>query len=76
MKEIERRIFVSKEIFDNEYSYVYGENKDKIVTFQYYNSTKDKEGKKVEHWTYTDAIEFARYWRNDGRYKNYEFLIY
>ena len=76
MKEIERRIFVSKEIFDNEYSYVYGENKDKIVTFQYYNAKKDREGNAITHWTYTDAIEFARYRRNDGRYKNYEFLIF
>ena len=33
MKEIERRIYVSEEIFNNEYSYVYGENKDKEVTF-------------------------------------------
>ena len=42
MKEIERRIYVSEEIFNNEYSYVYGENKDKEVTFAYYQIKKDK----------------------------------
>ena len=35
MKEIERRIYVSEEIVNNEYSYYYGENKDKEVTFSY-----------------------------------------
>ena len=75
MKEIERRIFVSKEIFDNEYSYIYGENKNKEVTFSYYHVIKDKETITKLKYNYADALAFARYRANDKRYKNYEFLI-
>ena len=75
MKEIERRIFISEEIFKNEYSYLYGENKDKEVTFSYYHVIKDKETTiRLKH-NYADALAFARYRANDKRYRNYEFLI-
>ena len=76
MKEIERRIYVSEEIFNNEYSYVYGENKDKEVTFSYYQVKKDKETTTRLKKNYSEALAFARYRANDKRYKNYEFLIY
>lgn len=75
MKEIERRIYVSEEIFSNEYSYVYGENKDKEVTFSYYHVKKDKD-KPIGFKNYSEALAFARYRANDKRYRNYEFLIY
>ena len=76
MKEIERRIYVSDEIFNNEYSYVYGENKDKKVTFAYYQVKKDKETTARFKANYSAALDFARYRANDKRYRNYEFLIY
>ena len=75
MKEIERRIYVSEEIFNNEYSYVYGENKDKEITFSYYQVKKDRETP-IGFKNYSQALAFARYRANDKRYKNYEFLIY
>ena len=75
MFELEKRIFVNKEIFENEYSYLYGNNKDKIVIFQYYNIKTDKEGEEKRFWNYAEALKLARAKRKDGRYKNYEFLI-
>ena len=76
MIEIERRIFLSEEIHKQEYDYVYGDKKDKIVTFSYYKPKTDKETIcNLEH-TYSDALKFARSRANDGRYKNFEFLIY
>ena len=75
MFEIEKRIFVNNEIFENEYSYLYGGNKDKIVTFQYYNIKTDKEGEQKRFWNYAEALKLARIRRKDGRYKDYEFLI-
>ena len=76
MKEIERRIYISNEIFYNEYSYMYGDSRDKTVTFAYYHMKKDKETTTILKFNYTEALAFARYRANDGRYKNYEFLIY
>ena len=74
MIEIEKRIYVSEDLFKNEYSYTYGENKDKLVNFVYYNWKKDRESRPIE-WTYNDALSLARSRARDGRYKNYEFLI-
>ena len=76
MKEIERRIYVSEEIVNNEYSYAYGENKDKQVTFAYYQIKKDEETPTKLKNNYSEALAFARYRANDKRYRNYEFLIY
>lgn len=76
MKEIERRIFVSDEIFANEYSYAYGDNKSKQVTFAYYHTKTEKETTVRLCFTYSEALDFARYRANDGRYRNFEFLIY
>ncbi|WP_289191913.1 MULTISPECIES: hypothetical protein [Bacteroidales] len=45
------------------------------VIFQYYNKKRDKEGKAIPK-TYRKALELARDRARDGRYKNYEFLIY
>lgn len=75
MVGIENRIFVSEELMNNEYSYMYGENKDKVVTFQYYQVKKDRLTTCHLGDNYKNALEFARYRRNDKRYKNYEFFI-
>lgn len=74
MKELERRIFVSEDIIGNEYKYLHGNKKNENVIFQYYNVKKDKEGK-ATYKTYGKALSLARQRSNDGRYKNYEFLI-
>lgn len=74
MIEIEKRIYVSENLFKNEYSYLYGVDKNKLVNFIYYNWKKDKEGTPIQ-WKYKDALSLARSRARDGRYKNYEFLI-
>jgi hypothetical protein len=75
MKEIERRIYVDDEIFYNEYSYMYGDKKDVEVSFSYYHVKKDKETCCYAGRNYADCLAFARYRANDGRYRNFEFLI-
>ena len=75
MKEIERRIYVSEEIVNNEYSYYYGENKDNEVTLSYYHVKKHRETP-IVFKNNSEALAFARYRANDKRYRNYEFLIY
>lgn len=74
LREIERRIFVEEELLNNEYFFFYGENKDTEVSFTYYNLHKDKEGSTLKN-TYRYCLGLARERANDGRYKNYEFLI-
>ena len=59
----------------HEYDYVYGDKKDVEISFVYYNFKKGKESKPISR-TYQDALALARERANDGRYKNYEFLIY
>jgi hypothetical protein len=76
MKEIESRIYVTQELLLNEYDYVYGNKKNQEVTFVYYNVKKDREGTEKTFENYSKALDFARYRRNDGRYRNYEFFIY
>lgn len=73
MYELERRIYVTKEILLHEYSYYYGNKKDEKVEFVYLNVKTDKESVKV--FTYKKSLELARQRRADGRYKNYEFII-
>ena len=74
MKEIERRIYVSEEIVNNEHSYYYGENKDKEVTFAYYHVKKNTD-KLIRFKNYQEALAFARCRANDKRYRNFEFFI-
>lgn len=75
LTEIEKRIFVSDEILEHEYDYTYGDKKNAIVEFHYYKPKTDKEYHAVES-NYAAALSLARYRARDGRYKNYEFLIY
>ena len=76
MKEIESRIYVTQELLLNEYDYVYGDKKNQEVTFMYYNTKRDRESTQITFENYSKALDFARYRRNDGRYRNYEFFIY
>lgn len=75
MYEIEHRIWIDKYCFSNEYALQFGDKRDEIVVFQYYNKKHDKEGNKISK-CYLEALELARSRSRDGRYKNYEFLIY
>lgn len=74
MNEIERRIFVSEKILLNEYEYVYGNRKNNMVKFSYYNFVKDRENIGIR-MRYNDALALARGRANDKRYKNFEFFI-
>nr|DAU38282.1 MAG TPA: hypothetical protein [Caudoviricetes sp.] len=73
LREIERNIYVTKEILLHEYAYYYGDRKDEIVEFVYYNIKRDRES--VKEFTYKEALDLARQRRADGRYKNYEYWI-
>ncbi len=75
MNEIERRIYVDDELLKNEYSYLFGEKKDEIVNFVYSNIKTGKESEH-KHWNYAEALNLARARARDGRYKNFEFLIF
>lgn len=75
MYEIEHRTWVDEYCFRNEYELQFGDKRDEIVVFQYYNKKHDKEGKAISK-TYRKALELARDRARDGRYKNYEFLIF
>ncbi len=74
MNEIEKRIFVSEKILLNEYEYVYGNRKNNMVKFSYYNFVHDREniGTRMR---YNKALALARERAKDERYKNYEFFI-
>lgn len=76
MYQIERNIYVSRRIFENEYDFVYGSRNDESVIFQYYNVKQDRLGKEIEFESYSEAIAFARGRAGDRRYRNYEFLIF
>lgn len=58
----------------NEYSYMFGDNKDKPLTFQYYQVKKDRTTTCFVG-NYRELLDFARYRRNDKRYRNYDFFI-
>ena len=74
MVELERRIFVDREIMLYEYDYVYGDKKNDLVYYSLYHVKKDKE-KRMRTDTYTNVLRHVRERARDGRYKNYEFLI-
>lgn len=75
MKQIEEKTFVSEEIFANEYDYTFGEKKNEKVDFTFINVVTAKEITKHAIFTYRQALNLARERRNDGRYKNYEYVI-
>lgn len=62
------RIFIDKKIEE------LNTRKEDFVTFRYYNKKHQKYGKSVQ-MSYDDALTLS-HWRNDdGRYKNYIFII-
>ena len=62
------RIFIDKRIEE------LNTRKEDFVTFRYYNKKHQKYGKSVQ-MSYDDALTLS-HWRNDdGRYKNYIFII-
>lgn len=74
MVEIEFRIFIDEEFHRNFDSWYTGDNKDRKVKFTYHNAKTDKDVSKT-HLNFHDAICLARRREQDGRYKNFEFLI-
>lgn len=74
-REIERRIYVSERIFFQEYAYTYGSKCNDLVSFTYYNVKTGKETEIGLEMNYRSALSFARSRANDGRYKNFEFII-
>lgn len=75
MQEIEHNIFIDSYCLNNEYELQFGEKKDELVNFQYYNYKRDKEGK-ILQMSYTEALSLARSKARDRRSKNYQFLIF
>lgn len=74
MVELERRIFVDREIMLHEYDYVYGNKTNDLVYYSLYHVKKNKENRLFAD-TYNKVLKHARERARDGRYKNYEFLI-
>ena len=74
MVELERRIFVERDIMLYEYEYTYGEKKDDLVYYTLYNVKTHKE-KRLYAGTYNKVLKHARERARDGHYKNFEFLI-
>lgn len=75
MNQIEAKIFVSEELLEDEYAYTFGEKKEEKVDFTFVNVATAKEITKHAIFTYRQALNLARERRNDGRYKNYEYII-
>lgn len=73
--QVETRTFVTTDILIHEYEYMFGDRKDMKVDFTFINNKTGKENTKTNVFTYKKALELARSRRNDGRYKNFEFLI-
>lgn len=73
MVQISLKIYLSEKIFENEYEYTYGKQKDNLVSFVFYNVVTDKAVSKK--MTYKKAIQLAYMRARDGRYKNYEYII-
>ena len=74
MVELERRIFVDRDIMLNEYDYMFGDKKNDIVYFYLYN-VKHDHITSVHEDIYSNILKRARNRALDGRYKNFEFLI-
>lgn len=73
--QVETRTFVTTDILIHEYEYMFGDRKDMKVDFTFINNKTGKENTKTNVFTYKEALDLARCRRNDGRYKNFEFII-
>lgn len=67
------RVKVCAGIFNAEYEWYFGANKDIDVKFQYYNKKKDTTTDILMPYRRALGLAFER--ARDGRYKNYDFLI-
>ena len=74
MVQVEQKIWVAEKIFEHEYQYYYGDKKNELVSFTYYNFKKDRESTQIKV-TYEYALALARSRSRDGRYKNFEYFI-
>lgn len=74
--EIERKIYLSNDLFKNEYDYMFGKyQNDRVIKVTYYKE-KDDYSKTIDSkFTLKEAIEFARNRMKDRRYKNYQIII-
>lgn len=75
MRQIEAKIYISDELLENEYAYTFGEKKEEKVDFTFVSVATGKEITKHAIFTYRQALNLARERRNDGRYRNYEYII-
>lgn len=74
--EVERKIYLSDNIFKNEYDYMFGEyENDRVIQVTYYKEKDDYSKTINKKFTLKEAIEFARYRMRDRRYKNYQIII-
>lgn len=68
-------VYVSKDIFPaSEYDLEFGDRKDELVSFRYYNVLDDRYSRPI-NLTYHDALELGLQRAKDMRYKNFEFYI-
>lgn len=74
MRQLGRKIYVSDDIYNYEYDWYFGENKNRKVQVICYNVVKDKKYP-AEPMTYKNALTFARKRAMDGKCKNYETWI-
>lgn len=75
MKEVENRIYISDDILDNENEYLCGEKKDTIVILQLYNKRTYRYSVPKRKYNYTDALDIARAYREDKKFKIFDFII-
>lgn len=74
--EIERKIYLSDDLFKNEYDYMLGKyQNDRIIKVTYYKEKNDYSKTIDSKFTLKEAIEFARNRMRDRRYINYQILI-
>lgn len=74
--EIERKIYLSDDLFKNEYDYMFGKyQNDRVIKVTYYKEKNDYSKTIDSKFTLKEAIEFARNRMSDRRYRNYQILI-
>ncbi len=71
---IETRIWLSSDLYYNEWYFLNDKRIKDPVKFTYHNVKTGKDTVKTG-FTYGQAMALARRRRRDGRYKNYEFYI-
>ena len=75
MYNVESRLWLSEDVYYNEWHLLYGERQEEKVIFSYHNIKTGEETRK-HGFNYRTALALARRRRSDGRYRNYDFYIY